>query len=645
MAGNTEILIKRSLTTGVPGSLQQGELAYSYASNTIFIGTPDGLGTVNVGGQFYTSQIDSSTDSATGSTLVKRDASGNASFNTIYGSLGTASGVTANTYGDTTHIPVITVASNGLVTSVTTSEISTTLNIAGDSGSNVLSLITDTLTITGGEGITSTVDGNEITLDVDTTVVRSNTAGANQTIDGDVNISGNLVVLGTQTTVDSTTVVINDPLLLLANNNTQDVLDIGTIGQYSPDGGTTILRTGIYRHAGDQQYYIFDGYDQDISANTVNPADASFHLATLHANVVSVLSQSNSFVAAEGAPDGSANAGFTFGESGWDTGLFSAGDGSVELWSNNNRALNIDPSTESISFGVYAGASNQGGDAVAIGYQAGQNDQGNSTVAVGQQAARNGQSSSAVAIGQDAAYNYQGTEAVAIGRDAGYNNQSNYAIAIGSQAGTGDSSSQGQYAVAIGYQAGWDHQQQNSIALNASGNQLNPDNSGFYVDPIREDNATGGKVTTYNTSTKELVSTNVQIDSNGLTLQNGTVISDSGGSGLFVDSLNSDATPTDVVFYNQSTKELTYGSLQDLNPDSLANSSFSVWLSGDDGSLNSNGNAINFNTGSLSLSTSGLLIDSVRYTAHQDATYDGLMFYNSSTNEVRYSYTLDGGSF
>ena len=53
MASNTEILIKRSVSTGRPSSLKSGELAYSYLSNTIFIGTSDGLSTLNVGGVFY----------------------------------------------------------------------------------------------------------------------------------------------------------------------------------------------------------------------------------------------------------------------------------------------------------------------------------------------------------------------------------------------------------------------------------------------------------------------------------------------------------------------------------------------------------------------------------------------------------------
>ena len=46
---NTEILIKRSLSSNTPSTLNQGELAYSYSSNTLFIGTPDSDGYIEIG--------------------------------------------------------------------------------------------------------------------------------------------------------------------------------------------------------------------------------------------------------------------------------------------------------------------------------------------------------------------------------------------------------------------------------------------------------------------------------------------------------------------------------------------------------------------------------------------------------------------
>ena len=73
---NTSILIKRSLTTGRPSALNAGEFAYSYVSNTLFIGVPGGNGVVNVGGLYYTSTLDSATNANTVNTLVRRDEGG-----------------------------------------------------------------------------------------------------------------------------------------------------------------------------------------------------------------------------------------------------------------------------------------------------------------------------------------------------------------------------------------------------------------------------------------------------------------------------------------------------------------------------------------------------------------------------------------
>jgi hypothetical protein len=54
---------------------------------------------------------------------------------------------------------------------------------------------------------------------------------------------------------------------------------------------------------------------------------------------------------------------------------------------------------------------------------------------------------------------------------------------------------------------------------------------------------------------------------------------------------------------------------------------------------------LNASGSTLNGSSSGFFVNPIAYTETQDAAYDGLMFYNADTKEVRYSYTLDGGSF
>lgn len=320
---NTLIQLKHSTVTDIPPSLNTAEPAYSFTSNTLFIGLNGAV--INIGGYHYTSQIDSATDSATGSTLVKRDASGNASFNfitanivgTIAGNASTASkwltardlglagdatgnvsidgsqnvtltleltntGVTPGTYGGSTNIPVITVDEDGRVTSASNTSISTDLNIKADTGSNVISLATDTLTFVGGDGITTSVGPTDnVAFAVDNTVIRTT---GDQTITGNLNITGNVYVSGNLKTIDVETLNITDPLIYLAANNyTSDLVDIGFAGNYFD--GSTNRHVGVVRKAGTNEFYIFTGYDAEFDTNVLNIANPSLVIANTHTNV------------------------------------------------------------------------------------------------------------------------------------------------------------------------------------------------------------------------------------------------------------------------------------------------------------------------------------------------------------------------
>ena len=79
---NTTILIKRSLTTDTPDGLHFGELAYSYSSNTLFIGDTTNTSIEIAGSDVYDTITSASSDSIP-DTLVKRDSTGSANFRTI----------------------------------------------------------------------------------------------------------------------------------------------------------------------------------------------------------------------------------------------------------------------------------------------------------------------------------------------------------------------------------------------------------------------------------------------------------------------------------------------------------------------------------------------------------------------------------
>lgn len=325
---NTIIQIKRSETTAVPLSLQYGELAYSFSSGKLFLGNSSNVA-IAIAGNTYNQIIDSATASNTINTLVKRDSSGNFSasaiFASLYGNANTSSrwatartfgldgdvsgqatidgsananttvtlkNVNSNigTWGGVSNIPVFTVNAKGLITAASNVAVSTALSISGDTGTDSISLLSDTLNFAGGDGITSTVTANTVSFAVDNTVVRNI---GNQNVFGDLTISGDLFVQGNTTSVDVSTLTVEDSLIKLANNNTTDAIDIGFYGQ--ANGGSGVRYYGLARVAANSgNYFLFSGLQQDPIANTIptssiTQANTGTIIANLRGGTVSSL--------------------------------------------------------------------------------------------------------------------------------------------------------------------------------------------------------------------------------------------------------------------------------------------------------------------------------------------------------------------
>jgi len=320
---NTVIQLKYSDATPTPGSLSSGEAAYSNNSGKLFIGLSN-TAILPIGGSYYTAIVDAATDANTASTLVKRDASGIFSTTAVkaslYGNANTATalfnsrnfglagadvssgnvsfdgtgnvvlqsnlsttGVSAGTYGGATQIPTFAVDAKGRITSAANVAISTVLSFAGETGTGNVNLLSSTLSLTGGSGIdTVAYNANStVVFSVDNTVVRTT---GNQTIAGDVSITGNLNVVGNVVSVNVETLDVKDTIISLGSGNySSDVLDIGIAGHYN-DG--TNAHAGIIRDSGTKEWYFFKGYTPDISGNNINIGAASFATSNVNADFV-----------------------------------------------------------------------------------------------------------------------------------------------------------------------------------------------------------------------------------------------------------------------------------------------------------------------------------------------------------------------
>ena len=136
--------------------------------------------------------------------------------------------------------------------------------------------------------VTSGAYANSSYLHANASFIVANTkySSSGGTISGDVNITGNLNVTGNTITHSADDLIINDPLILLANNNPGNVLDLGFIAHYI-EGGVT-KHTGLVRDSSANTFYLFDNYVPHIQeTNILDINDATLRITTLRANLVS----------------------------------------------------------------------------------------------------------------------------------------------------------------------------------------------------------------------------------------------------------------------------------------------------------------------------------------------------------------------
>ena len=231
--------IKRSTGSTAPGTLSDGELAYTHGNEKFYIG--DGSTVKVIGGKSFNDKIDHVDGVLTASSAILVDTN-KAIDDLNVGNHATTGGslqLKEGTNNGTHHVQLKSpnaLAANVAFTlpaadgnadeflktngsgALSFGAISSSFTLAADSGSNDTFNTSETLTFTGGTGIDTTVSDNEITYAIDSTV---STLAGTQTLTNKTIALGSNTVSGTlaqfQTAVTDATLVDLDDAQTLTN--------------------------------------------------------------------------------------------------------------------------------------------------------------------------------------------------------------------------------------------------------------------------------------------------------------------------------------------------------------------------------------------------------------------------------------------
>jgi len=246
-------------------------------------------GTTDTLAEFIYDTVGGAVTGGTGITVSNDDA-GNTSTVSI-----TNTSVSAGSYGSSTQIPTFTVNAQGQLTAAGVANVATALTVDGDTGSFDVDLLVDDLQIIGtaneietvvtkpgtpGDEVRVTIGlPDDVTIGDALTVTGAASVGGNFSVDGNVTlgnattdtvtttggltVGGNLVVNGTTTSVNSTVISLDDPVLVLADNSgtSVDNIDRGIRFKY---GDGSAVKEGFFGYDHQTERFVFTK-DEDFS--------------------------------------------------------------------------------------------------------------------------------------------------------------------------------------------------------------------------------------------------------------------------------------------------------------------------------------------------------------------------------------------
>jgi hypothetical protein len=276
-AGNTPIQLYYSNTAGnapLAANLISGELAINMADGLLYfkdsanavsiLASRNTASGANSAGSYANSaflQANSSYAQANGASIYANGAFAQANGSFITANAATINVASAAVYANGAFTQANAAYTSQNVTGIYTNTAFAYANSAGSYANSAFTTANNALPKSGG-----TITGS-------------------LTVSQDVTVQGNLAVLGTTTSINTSSFVVNDSLLVLGlGNYTSDILDIGFASHYN--NGTN-AHTGLIRDSGTKEWIFFEGYVPEVSPNNnIDISDTSFRYANVYANTV-----------------------------------------------------------------------------------------------------------------------------------------------------------------------------------------------------------------------------------------------------------------------------------------------------------------------------------------------------------------------